>query len=88
MDASDSNDAMRIAIDALTWTLQDPQRADRLLALTGLTPETLRAQLNDRQTMAGVLAFVTAHEPDLIECARALEITPVDLEIAARTLGA
>jgi hypothetical protein len=35
--------------------LSDPERADRLLALTGLTPEILRDRLTDRSGLAAVL---------------------------------
>ena len=43
------------ALTALAWVLADQDRADRLLALTGLTPEVLRERLTDRAVLAAVL---------------------------------
>ena len=71
------------AFQALAWALTDEKRADRLLSLTGLTPEGLRAEINDRGTQAAILAFLEAHEPDLVACADVIGVTPQAL-VAAR----
>jgi hypothetical protein len=67
--------------------LGDGERAGRLLALTGLGADALRAGLGDpaqRPVLLGaVLDFLAAHEPDLIAAADALGLAPQDL-IAAR----
>ena len=68
-----------IALTALAWTLQDPGRAQRLLDLTGLTPEGLRAGAGDDHVLAALLDFLAAHEPDLIACAAAIGVSPADL---------
>lgn len=65
-----------MALAALAWTLNDRQRADRLLALTGLTPEQLRERLDDPILLSATLSFLEAHEPDLVACAEALDIEP------------
>ncbi len=83
MTDDQTNDARTVALSALVWTLQDEPRAERLLALTGLTPEDLRARVNDPALLDAVLGFLEAHEPDLVACAKAIELTPFDL-IAAR----
>jgi len=75
-----------LALSALGWTLQDNGRADRLLALTGLTPEDLRARLTERSLLSATLRFLEAHEPDLVACAEALEVRPLDLVEARRRL--
>lgn len=72
-----------MALGALGWVLAEDARAARLLALTGITPETLRDRLQDRDFLAAVLRFLENHEPDLIACAAALGISPMAL-IAAR----
>ena len=72
----------------MSWLLGDPDRAARLLALTGLTPEALRAGLGSRTTLAAVLDFLAAHEPDLVGAADALGVAPATLIDAARRLGA
>lgn len=73
-----------LALQALVWTLGDPDRANRLLDLTGLTPEELRARIGDPALLAAALGFLEAHEPDLIACAEAIEASPGEL-VAART---
>lgn len=65
-----------LALSALVWTLGENGRADRLLALTGLTPSGLRARIGDPFVLAACLRFLEAHEPDLIACSKALEIDP------------
>ncbi len=56
--------------------LADGDRAQRFLALTGLTPDDLRASLDDPATLAGVLEFLCAYEPDLLAAAEALGVEP------------
>jgi hypothetical protein len=73
-----------VALSALCWVLEDSPRADRLLALTGLAPADLRARATDPATLAAVLLFLESHEPDLVACATALDLTPPAL-IQART---
>lgn len=76
-----------LALEALGWALTDEKRAERLLSLTGLTPERLRHGLGDRSVQAAVLEFLANHEPDLIAAADALNTTPETLVAAARTLN-
>ena len=71
----------------LCWILEDARRADRLLAVTGLTPEALRAGLGDTATLSAVLDFVAGHEPDLLEAAENLGFAPQELVAAARSLA-
>ena len=66
--------------------LADDARAERFLALTGLTPDSLRSALGERSLLAAVLRFLEAHEPDLITCAAAIGAAPVDLPAARRRL--
>lgn len=68
-----------LALSALGWTLADPARAERLLALTGLDPDDLRARVGDPGVLAAVLGFLEAHEPDLIACAEHLGCPPETL---------
>ncbi len=75
-----------LALGALGWTLADNARAERFLALTGLTPDTLRAALGERSTLAATLRFLEAHEPDLVACAAAIGVEPADLPAARRRL--
>lgn len=76
-----------LALEALGWALTDERRAERLLDLTGLTPERLRAGLGDEGVQAAVLDFLAAHEPDLVAAAAAIGTTPESLVAAARELN-
>ena len=90
MRIKDTNEpeAETLALSALGWTLAEGDRAQRLLALTGLSPEDLRDRLGDPGLLAAVLGFLEAHEPDLLACAEALGVTPVALVGARRRLEA
>ncbi|GAB5348939.1 DUF3572 domain-containing protein [Alteriqipengyuania sp. 357] len=79
--------AEAIALNALGWILTDERRADRLLSLTGLTPERLRHGLEDRGVQAAVLEFLAAHEPDLVLAADALNIEPAAIIAAHAELS-
>jgi hypothetical protein len=81
-------DAIALGLSALAWTLSDATRAERLLAVTGLDPSDLRARAADPAVLAAVLAFLEAHEPDLVACADILEVTPDMLVAAHRELDA
>lgn len=74
-----------LALNALIWTLGDDSRAQRLLDLTGLTPDALRAGATDPAVLAALLDFLAAHEPDLVACAAAIGADPADL-IQARDI--
>jgi Protein of unknown function (DUF3572) len=84
----DRNDAAALALNALVWVLQEPDRADRFLALTGLEGDDIRGRINDPALLDGVIAFLEAHEPDLIACAHALDVSPGVLIGARSGLGA
>jgi len=68
-----------LALRALAWTLAEQARAERMLALTGLTGDDLRLRAAEPAVLAALLGFLEAYEPDLIACAEALEVTPTDL---------
>ena len=67
--------------------LADDDRASRLLALTGLTPEALREGLGDPATLAAVLDFICGHEPDLVLAAHELGVEPHALVRAREALA-
>ena len=89
MDAHDTNEehagdaAQALGLRALVWTLVVPDRAMRLLAVTGLEPHDLRARAGEPAVIAAALGFLEAHEPDLIDCAAELGVKPAAL-VAAR----
>ena len=75
-----------MALRALAWTLAEQARADRMLALTGLTGDDLRVRAAEPAVLAALLGFLEAYEPDLIACAEALEVTPAELVRAREVL--
>ena len=75
-----------LALNALGWILSDEPRAERLLGMTGLDPDSLRASLSQRSTLAAILSFLTAYEADLLACAEALDIKPEAIAAAAARL--
>jgi hypothetical protein len=83
MKADQTNDEEALALGALGWTLGDDRRAQRLVALTGLTPAGMRERLDDRAFLAETLRFLEGHEPDLVACADDLGVPPAHL-VAAR----
>ncbi len=78
--------ARALALQALVWTLQSPSRAERLLALTGLSVEELRGGAGEPGVLAAILSFLEGHEADLIACAEDLDVRPEALVAARRTL--
>ena len=79
-----TNDAEALALAALAATLTDERRARRFLDLTGLDADELRARAGERSLLAAVLAFLEAHEPDLMDVAQAIGTKPETL-IGARS---
>ena len=82
---TNADNAVTLALSALGWTLSDGARAERLLALTGLTPDDLRTRIAEPSVLAATLAFLEAHEPDLLACAEAIGVKPAEI-VAARSL--
>lgn len=75
-----------LALALLGWILGDESRADRLLSLTGLTPDILRERLDDPGVLIAILEFLLAHEPDLMKAADDLQIKPDDIVSAHESL--
>ncbi len=86
-DKAPPPDPQALALAALGWVLADEDRAARLLDLTGMAPDDLRAQLGEPGTLAAVLDFLCGHEPDLIAAADALGVEPQLLAQARNALA-
>jgi hypothetical protein len=81
-----TNDAEALALAALAATLTDERRAERFLALTGLSPDELRRRAAERGLLGATLAFLESHEPDLVAVAGQLGLAPAELVEARRAL--
>lgn len=89
MDMTNKEDrdaAETVALRALAWVACDERLGPRLLTLTGMDGDTLRRRAGERETLAAVLAFLEDHEPDLLDCAAALDMTPEAVVNARRVL--
>lgn len=76
MRVKDTPDATALGLQALAWTLSDPDRAQRLLDLTGLDPDDLRQRASEPTVLSAVLGFLEGWHPDLIACAEDLNVKP------------
>ena len=76
-------DSITVALQALAVSLGDEARAERLLSLTGLSPDDLRHRAAEPEVLVAVLRFLEDHEPDLVAVADTLGCKPQEL-VAAR----
>jgi hypothetical protein len=83
IDQADETLALRL----IGWIVSDVARADRMVALTGLTPADLRTSLGQPAVLVALMDFVINHEPDLVACAAALDVAPADLVAARERIG-
>ena len=83
---SPNHDPHALALGALGWVLGDSDRAERLLALTGLDADALRGGLGDPAVLGAVLEFLASYEPDLVAAAEALGVEPAELMAARERL--
>ncbi len=85
MDETIGADDATVALNAFAWILAEDARASRFVALTGVEPGALAAELGKPSFTSAIFAFLMAHEPDLVACADALGLKPETLaRIAAR----
>ena len=85
--ASPPIDPRALALGALGWVLAEDDRAERLLSLTGLTPDALREGLGDDAILGAVIEFLCAHEPDLVAASETLGVTPPQLAATLERLN-
>ena len=86
MNMKNETNAEAVALAALNWTFGDDRRAERFLALTGMTPDDIRERLAQADFLAAALRFLESYEPDLLACADSLELSPAILVEARRAL--
>ena len=79
--------AVSLALSAVAYILGDDTLRERFVALSGLTPDELRVNLQSQDFLMSALEFLVMHEPDLINCATALDEDPKNLVTAWRSLG-
>jgi hypothetical protein len=73
------NDPLAVALAALAATLSDERRARRFLDLTGIGTDELRRKADDPALLSALIAFLEAHEPDLLSVSEQIGVTPAAL---------
>ena len=79
-------DAEALALSALATTLTDERRARRFLDLSGIDTDELRRRAAEPMLLAALLRFLEAHEPDLIDVAETIGVSPKQLVDARQEL--
>jgi len=77
--------AETLAIQALSFLAEDPERLGRFLAVTGLEAQSLRGAAREPNFLLGVLDHLAGDERLLTEFASQHELTP-EVVIRARDL--
>ena len=80
------NDPYALALSALAAALTDERRAQRFLALTGIETDELRRRAGDPALLASLIAFLEAHEPDLLSVSEAIGVKAEALVAARREI--
>lgn len=79
--------AVSTALAAVTFIMAEDTLRDRFIALTGMTPDDLRANIQETEFLASTLEFLVGHEPDLLAFAENIDESPESIVHAWRTLG-
>jgi hypothetical protein len=86
MSTAPPTDAYTSALAALAATISDERRARRFLDLTGIGTIELRERAGDPVLLSALIAFLEAHEPDLLSVSEAIGVKPDALVAARREL--
>jgi hypothetical protein len=80
------NDPFALALAALAATVSDERRAQRFLALTGIETDELRRRAAEPALLVSLIAFLEAHEPDLLAVSEEVGVKPEALVEARRQI--
>ena len=78
--------AEAMAVEALAFIASDDKLLPRFLAITGIEAADIRRAAASPGFMAGVLQFITAHEPTLLQFAEATGHDPASVTKALSAL--
>jgi hypothetical protein len=79
--------AETVAIQALSFIAQEPERIGRFLALSGIGPESLRDAAREPRFLAGVLDYVAGDERLLLAFAEENSLAPEQIPRARDLLA-
>ncbi len=74
--------ASNIAISGLQFIAGDSEQLARFIALTGITPDDMRAMAQSPEFLVAVLDFFLGNEPTLIAFAASANLEPTELQKA------
>jgi Protein of unknown function (DUF3572) len=80
--------AEELAIQALTFIADEPERLERFLSVTGIALGEIRAAAGQPGFLAGILEYVAADERLLTDFAADARADPADIGKALVALGA
>jgi Protein of unknown function (DUF3572) len=79
--------AESLAIQALTFLVEDPKRLSAFLAETGLSADSIRESANQPHFLLGVLEHMLSHESLLVAFADSAGINPAEIARARAAMG-
>ncbi len=79
--------AEMLAIGALAFIAEDPERMDAFLGATGIGPEAIRDAARSPDFLAGVLEHMLTDESLLLAFAERAGLDPAEIARAQRALG-
>ncbi|MGC1779847.1 MAG: DUF3572 domain-containing protein [Xanthobacteraceae bacterium] len=77
-----------MAVQALSFLAEDPERLGAFLSMTGIGPDAIRDAAREPGFLAGVLEHILDNEPLLLAFAEAAGLDPADVARARNALGA
>lgn len=79
--------ATSVAISGLQFIAGDEEQISRFVALTGISPEEMRAAADTKEFMIAVLEFFMGDEPTLLAFTASAGIDPHDVQKALYTFS-
>jgi hypothetical protein len=80
-------DAEMLAVQALSFLAEEPERLGIFLSLTGIGPEAVRTAADEPGFLAGVLEHILDNESLLLAFAESAGADPADIARARHALG-
>ncbi len=81
-----TDNAEAIAVSALAFIAGDDVLLPRFLQLTGIQAAAIRDAATEPGFLTGILQFICAHEPTLLQFCDATDISPQSVAAAMRKL--
>jgi hypothetical protein len=86
-DSVDREAAESLAVQALTYLADEPERLGRFVALSGLPPDQIRLAASEPDFLAGVLEYLSSDESLLLGFADHVRVDPLEIGRAQAALA-